>query len=404
MTVLELFDKSSIDNLMTPLSYRADKVIYVGYDKQQLEKECRLFEKIFMARQMGVEVCPLCVSPGDDETILQCFIEIFQSERNLIVDLKGGDETLLLLLGRAYEIVHPVSAQMHCMDSYGGAIQFHSAAYFSQTDTPALSVRETVELHGGVIADCTDVAQLAVDPKQPCNVIDDLQTMWEICCRNPNRWNSNANCLAEIDSAGICNGLEVMISAKEVKRQKKLSSYDKLVNTLIPLYRAGLITMLDIASSHISFVYKNRCVRECLRRAGLLLELKIFTAALQCRDEKNNPVFHDAMTGVVLDWSDVARKDATVNEADVILMRGMIPYFVSCKSGNVDEDELYKFAAVARKFGGRHVRKLMVLQTLSGNRGKDRHFLNRAREMGIQVLYNVHKMDEIDLAEDLFAL
>ena len=54
MTVLEFFDKSSIDNLITTLSYHADKVIYIGYDEKQLKKECRLFEKIFLS-----VVCPL---------------------------------------------------------------------------------------------------------------------------------------------------------------------------------------------------------------------------------------------------------------------------------------------------------------------------------------------------------
>ena len=32
---------------------------------------------------------------------------------------------------------------------------------------------------------------------------------------------------------------------------------------------------------------------------------------------------------------------------------------------------------------------------------KDMHFLNRAKEMGIQVIFDVYMMDEVDLAEDL---
>ncbi len=401
MTVLEFFDKSSIDNLITTLSYHADKVIYIGYDEKQLKKECRLFEKIFSSRQMGVEIMPVCVPFGDDEKILQCFVDILQRERNLIVDLKGGDEVLLFLLGRAFDMVRPTHTQLHCIDPFSGEIQSHSTSYFLKAENPVLNVRETVELHGGIVADCTDVSALGLESGQANNALEDLQLMWKICCQNPNRWNSNANCLAVIDALGIRNGLEVTVSVKEAKRQNKIARYNEAVNILIPLHRAGLITMMDVSSSHILYVYKNRCVRECLRRAGFLLELKIFMTALECRNEDGSPVFQDAITGAVLDWDAASGKNMTVNETDVILMRGMIPYFISCKNGCVHEEELYKLATVARKFGGRHVQKIIVLQMLSGHKEKDMHFLNRAKEMGIQVIFDVYMMDELDLAEDL---
>ena len=49
----------------------------------------------------------------------------------------------------------------------------------------------------------------------------------------------------------------------------------------------------------------------------------------------------------------VPRPQETKNEIDVMLMRGVVPVFVSCKNGAVKMDELYKLDTVAQRFGGR---------------------------------------------------
>ena len=74
----------------------------------------------------------------------------------------------------------------------------------------------------------------------------------------------------------------------------------------------------------------------------------------------------------------------TKNEIDVLLVRGLVPVFVSCKNGDVDEEELYKFNTVAERFGGKYVRKLLVATNFATNDNKAPNaLLQRAQDMGI---------------------
>ena len=101
--------------------------------------------------------------------------------------------------------------------------------------------------------------------------------------------------------------------------------------------------------------------------------------------------------GVYIDWDGkVASGDEkdTVNEIDVILMKGMIPVFVSCKNGNVEEDELYKLDTVASRFGGTYAKKVLIATKLGKKPGGVEHFKQRARDMKIHLIDGVHEFDD----------
>ena len=49
---------------------------------------------------------------------------------------------------------------------------------------------------------------------------------------------------------------------------------------------------------------------------------------------------------------------------DVILMHGTTLLFISCKNGNIGEEELYKLHTVAERFGGPYVRKMLIATNL----------------------------------------
>ena len=98
-----------------------------------------------------------------------------------------------------------------------------------------------------------------------------------------------------------------------------------------------------------------------------------------CYDEYS----YDKKTGII-----------TLHEIDVILMKGMIPVFVSCKNGNVEEDELYKLDTVASRFGGTYAKKVLIATKLGKKPGGVEHFKQRARDMKIHLIDGVHEFDD----------
>ena len=78
-------------------------------------------------------------------------------------------------------------------------------------------------------------------------------------------------------------------------------------------------------------------------------------------------------------------------------MQGTTPIFISCKNGFVDADELYKLSVVADRFGGPYAGRMIVLT----QHQPDASFLNRAKELSIRVIQNVHNISTTSFWEKL---
>ena len=83
-------------------------------------------------------------------------------------------------------------------------------------------------------------------------------------------------------------------------------------------------------------------------------------------------------------------------------MKGMVPFFISCKNGTIDVEELYKVHTVAERFGGPYARKVLICTTWGSlNQRKQAVLKDRAREMGIYILEGVHNMDAAAFRDEL---
>ena len=92
--------------------------------------------------------------------------------------------------------------------------------------------------------------------------------------------------------------------------------------------------------------------------------------------------YGQAQAGVMIDWDGTV--DAgydVVNEIDVIALDGFVPVIVSCKCGNqANKDAIYELETVARRFGGKYARKMLVSAKNMTPADK-----RRAAEMGIDI-------------------
>lgn len=168
------------------------------------------------------------------------------------------------------------------------------------------------------------------------------------------------------------------------------------------LIKAGLILDYTENDGYISYRYKNEQIKRCLTKAGQVLEMKIYSVARSVLDTKGNAVYDDVVNGVCIDWDgeDLQNGEGIVveNEIDVMMTKGVIPVFISCKNGQVDVNELYKLNTVAERFGGDYAKKVLVVTSLERNGGDSAEFFrDRAKGMGIKLLENVQHMTENEL-------
>ena len=101
MTLIEIFDRSPIENLVSTIALRPDQTIYIGTDVKRMQRALPVYREILDGRGIGTELIFRSAAKNDLEATL-AVIDMILDERSdepdeiCLVDISGGDETLLL--------------------------------------------------------------------------------------------------------------------------------------------------------------------------------------------------------------------------------------------------------------------------------------------------------------------
>ena len=126
----------------------------------------------------------------------------------------------------------------------------------------------------------------------------------------------------------------------------------------------------------------------------------------------------DCLTSVTIDWDgdddlgtgtkycydpdDPSSVIDTINEVDVMATCGLMPYFISCKNGFFDSEELYKLYSVGERFGKGYCKKVLITTDMQHAVGNSRGpLLQRAADMGIELIEAVHTMTDDEILNAL---
>lgn len=416
MTVVELFDVSPLQNLSGVLTVPADTVYFVGSNYKKMVSRKSVYEKVFLRLGINAEIRIVSIPKYDINFAVKKLCEIAESDDDVIFDVSGGDDYILASAGIAAEkcFSKGVNVQHFSVRSQK-YVCFGNDCFKPDINGRAeLTADEVIELHGGKI--------VYADQKRSGTVIwdfesdgfaDDLERMWELCRWDCRSWNRNSSRMGELENFAHGNikvsnkaNLNVSISKKDANTRGKAQLITDLKKHLDEISAHGLIKEYENNSQILRFCFKNEQIRQCLLKAGNVLELISCIAAKNTKNKMGKHVYNDVLCGVVLDWDSVihtgnASVYDTENEIDGLYIKGMVPVFVSCKNGGVDENELYKLSSVAGKFGIKYAKKVLVATDLQKNYSSLQRFYARASQMGVQVIDGVHKMTFEELTRKL---
>ena len=421
-TLIELFDRAPVENLLATLALRPDRTVYLGTDMRRITRQLPMYEEILRGRGISTELTCRSAAKNDLDSTLSAIDGILdecsdEAGEICIVDISGGDETLLLSVGiilgaragqgrrllafRCSPLTRMASFFLVRRGKNGKLVVAREQMDFSSSgDNPlSLSVDEIVTLHGGKITARNE----RVLPGSA--EAADIDALWELCTADCAAWNATVNRFStEVSKYAAGDGLFSIPESAFGKGKNKLDQ-----TFFKNLCRKGLIHLDPFGDSGVFlFRYKNKIVRECLTKSGSVLEYMTLKTAMSVT-ENGRPLFDSAETGVVLDWD--GQSNGTRNEIDVILTRGVTPVFISCKNGDIGVDELYKVAAVADRFGGGFSRRAIIATSYFDPKSKAypgpsavNNIEDRARDMGIRTVEQPHKMTEEEFAVALAKL
>lgn len=420
VTVIELFDRSPLQNLSGALPYEADRVILIGTNQKHMEACAPTYRRILERFHPAVrlELVPL-PKYGLVEAV-EALMQIARKASPVVFDISGGNDYLLSAAGIAYERLRSEGLEVylsHISVRSGKTVGLQKPLPHRDIRRLSLTCDEVIALHGGAIiyADQKKNGTVSWDFSEHDFGADVLR-LWQVCRADCRAWNRMCAMLGELEA--VCEERQsamhpvpqtVTLSYDILRQKGKMQTVASVLPFLEHFSEMGVLENLKNTQAALSYTYKSTQIRAVLLKAGTVLELITYLAAKNARTKKGVPLYGDARTGVVLDWDGDIHAAApafpnTENEIDVLLVRGMIPVFISCKNGNVDENELYKLSSVAAHFGAGYAKKVLVATDLQKNYASLARFRDRARQMDIVILDGVHKMTEQEFMRRIASL
>jgi len=407
MTVVEFFACAPIENMVSCFLLNPDKVIFIGGGRRA-KRRISAYSRIAARKGINAVFEHRSVPTNSVNTIVNCLIEVLENEEKCCFDLTGGDDLALVAMGIVYEkYKNTKNLQMHRYNFNSKRMTDCDGDGYIAEKMPftELTVDENIALHGGVVASGMRADRLGAD--------EDLDDLWAVCKVAAMEWNKSTAKLAELLTVArvFDNGLRFFVEDGEGKR--RFADYDKrktyALKFLRKLGRKGLVTHICEEKFGFGFTYKNAFVKRALGKSGNVLEYKMLSVASCARDKHGALAFSDCVCGAVIDWDGLLAGEGvsfggTTNEVDLILTKGLVPIFVSCKNGGVEEIELYKLNTVAARFGNRYAKKLLVCSGLNKKGQGLEYFRSRAEELGIVLVEKAHKMTDKELLDTLLKL
>lgn len=396
MTIIEFFDREShIENIVSALLCAPDKVIFLGDGKKKMDKISAAYKKIAESRGINVEFDPRAINRNDLMSIVGAIEDVIENNEDCIIDLSGGDDLSLVAVGIVYAD-NADKIKLHRFKITSSTmLDCDSDGELCNSAPLELTVDEIVAINGG---------RVIYDDEKPNGTYrwdfnesfaDDIRTMWSICRQDPNKWNTQIGILCKLLTNSDPESLEVNIDLR--KANSVLLKWDKEKKIDFDLYKKlakyFIIEDFRLSSNAMSFRFGNRQIKKCLTKSGQVFELFLALSAKELKDEDGKPYYTDVLSGAFIDWDGeihTGTASDVENEIDLILMKGLMPVFISCKNGSVGVNELYKLSVVANKFGGKYVRKVLAATEIDKDEKNVDFIRIRALAMGIDPWINLH--------------
>ncbi len=356
MTLIEFFDEEIMDNAAGTLLLKSETTVFL-FPGDINFAFVRALEKIVEKRGYNTKMVTESIDISNVAKAKEKIEECIKKYPDCHFDISGGNDVVLVAMG---EVAREYSLPMHSVNPKEKTVTPINNSFDYHVHDVSLTVEELIFLYGGKVGKDASVPE-TYEWKRDGKSEEIIEKAWNVCKSDVGAWNSAVGAF------------------KNYNADKK----NLLALVWTKLKKEGLVQR-----EGNSVRYKSPLVKYLLSKQGTALEMFTYIAA------KGTNFFDDGQSGVVIDWKG---KREVENEIDVLLTKGLTGYFISCKNGMVDSDELYKLSIVAERFGGKYAKKLLVLSRFE----PDASFMQRAEELNIKVIKNVRHLSKGDFGKRL---
>lgn len=380
----EFLGEEPLENVITCLNFKVDKVVFFGY-QETIESQKQAM-KSFLTKYCGVQqVVFLSLSKTDLQSVLDTMRREVQNEINrggkIYFDVTGGESLILVAFGmlsdelkkplHMYDIVKDELIELNT----GEDVNISEGVAKQQV---TLNIDKYIEMRGGIV---NHNKHKEIHDLEDREFEGDVLKIWSVAKKYFAQWNIFSHFLrGNISSDTHLNVDEPMDKITKAVSTTQIGSIHRFNQMIDDLQQEGVLRNVKRADGRYKFQFKNDKVKSCLWQGGSVLELYVY--------RQHKATCDDCRVGVHLDWDGIVHQTPggdVLNEIDVLTLKGNVATFISCKSGRMKDQQslyaLYELDTVARRFGGKYAKKMLVTTT-----PLNAIYQERAKEMGIELV------------------
>ncbi len=368
---IEYFDVDSLTNLISILTIKPDKVIFI-YDREvttlnsvnHLGRACK-------SHLDNLQYEAFSADSDDLESICNLTDKLIPKNVECIIDLTGGGY-LFTIAG--YKVGKKTGKQMiyadirknHIIDVETNEVLFKTVNI--TLNDYLLSKNATCIGTSNDIPSNKEIKQYII----MCDYIFRHKFEWKKCCSYLQKLTMYS------EDNHIFGRKFIEINERTVHPDEEFLEYCQSL---------GLILNLKI-NDNIEFEYASNTAKKYLTTYGVWLEFFVYTQACSLQG------VGDVMMGAKIDWNAGDGYEKVGNEIDVLLTKNSRPVSISCKFTEPDIAAINEILINTRRIGGNKGKAILVAYC-DMKKAETGAFL-RAKELGIRVL------DREDILSDNF--
>ena len=369
-TLIELYDKRPLENVLGVEMFSPDRVIYICPEKiasdQAIQKKLRDF---FRHRGKKVELIFMRASIYDAEAMLRVFRRVMELYPDAAMDITGGTDAVLFACGLlCAESEIPVFTYSRKMN------RFYDILNADFADNVACSVVYSVE-------DCFLMAGGSMRPGRVdnsilCHYMEDIEPFFQLFLRHRREWTRIVTYFQRVSPNTPDGDFSLEVHGRYTVKGERAGTINCPEEALRELEKIGFLMDLKIEKDEsVAFRFRDSQIRTWLRDVGSVLELYVYKACL------DTGLFDDVISSAVVDWEAAGGRNSVTNELDVMCTKGITPVFISCKTADVKTEALNELAVLRDRFGGNIAKAAIVTAEKGGAAMR-----NRASELRIDVI------------------
>lgn len=373
--LIEVFDYDQINNLLSVLAFRPNKVVILFDEREASANDIKKVNDACKSRVKNITFECHKINVDSIDNIEEVCKKIIHENPDCHFDITGASEISAIAI---YNACVKTFTPIFKLDlKKEKIVNIYGCRYLeSKFNIPNISFETLLMSHGAYVSGNTHKSP-------PHDMYDNIVKFCNAAFQDIQKWKDLCFYLQVAGAAYREEKKPLFLSApKKVDFFKNnVESHAQLEDTsLLALANSlSLISGFKDNGFSIKFKYKDHVIKKYMTDFGTLLEVYIYILIKQCKD------FKDARLSVVINW-DKERLDQVeiLNEIDVTFFSGIHPVFVSCKLSEPNSEALQELSIYRSYFGGRQSK--CVLVTLASIKKEKSHLRKRAKDMKIDII------------------